>query len=242
MVGSTKTDRVLGTVEIPHEGPEEYNNIWQKVRSMWSYIYDNYYNDYDWFHIGGDDLFLIVENLRLYLESEEIQTAQNGGICLPSGEETTMQLPLFLGRRFAYQGHMDDIFISGGSGYTMNKASLKLLVTEGFPNYWPHAHTFSEDTMVAKELRKFDVYPYDTKDDKGGERYMPFQPGHHYGYRLPADIEKSSDWYAHYSIDIKQGPDHCAENSVAFHYIKDDMMYRLYAMLYDKCPPGTMEA
>jgi hypothetical protein len=43
MVASTKTDVALGTVAIPHEGPEEYNNIWQKVRSMWSYIYDNYY-------------------------------------------------------------------------------------------------------------------------------------------------------------------------------------------------------
>jgi hypothetical protein len=43
MVGSTKTDKTLGTVNIPHEGPEEYDNIWQKVRAMWSYIYDNYY-------------------------------------------------------------------------------------------------------------------------------------------------------------------------------------------------------
>ena len=43
MVASTKTDKGLGTVNIPHEGPEEYNNIWQKVRAMWSYIYDNYY-------------------------------------------------------------------------------------------------------------------------------------------------------------------------------------------------------
>lgn len=43
MVASTKTDVALGTVAIPHEGPEEYNNIWQKVRAMWSYVYDNYY-------------------------------------------------------------------------------------------------------------------------------------------------------------------------------------------------------
>ena len=64
--------------------PEEYNNIWQKVRSMWSY----YFKDYDWFHIGDDDLFLLVENLRLYLGSEEIQLAANGGERLPTGKET----------------------------------------------------------------------------------------------------------------------------------------------------------
>jgi len=105
MVGSTKTDKTIDAVEIPHEGEEEYDNIWQKVRSMWSYVYDNYYEKYDWFHIGGDDLYVIVENLRLYLESEEIQTAQNGGIYLPLGNETT-QTPLFMGRRFAYMGDM----------------------------------------------------------------------------------------------------------------------------------------
>ena len=43
MAASTKTDVALGTVLIPHEGPEEYDNIWQKVRSIWSYVYDNYY-------------------------------------------------------------------------------------------------------------------------------------------------------------------------------------------------------
>lgn len=238
MVGSTKTDKSLGTVEIPHEGPEEYNNIWQKVRSMWSYIYDNYYEKYDWFHIGGDDLFVIVENLRLYLESEEIKTAANGGVYLPTGSETE-QTPLFLGRRFAYQGDMNDIFISGGSGYTMNKASLKLLVTEAFPNYFPHAHTFSEDTMVAKLLRKFDVFPYDTKDDAGGERYMPFMPGHHYGYRLPPDPMNSKDWYAKYSINIKEGVDHCAADSVAFHYVKGNDMYWLFSLVYGMCPADT---
>jgi hypothetical protein len=174
MVGSTKTDASLGAVEIPHEGEEAYQNIWQKVRSMWSYIYDNYYDKYDWFHIGGDDIYLLVENLRLYLESEEIQTAQNGGIYLPIGDETE-QTPLFLGRRFAYMGNMDDIFISGGSGYTMNKAALKLLVTDGLENYFPHARTFSEDTMVARIFKKYGVFPYDTKDEAGGERYNPFQ-------------------------------------------------------------------
>eukprot|EP00532_Pseudo-nitzschia_australis_P011035 CAMPEP_0168230152 /NCGR_PEP_ID=MMETSP0140_2-20121125/15754_1 /TAXON_ID=44445 /ORGANISM="Pseudo-nitzschia australis, Strain 10249 10 AB" /LENGTH=1107 /DNA_ID=CAMNT_0008162207 /DNA_START=48 /DNA_END=3371 /DNA_ORIENTATION=+ len=234
MVGSTKTDVSIGAVNIQHEGPEEYDNIWQKVRSMWSYIYDNYYEKYDWFHVGGDDLFLIVENLRYYLESEEIRTAGNGGIYLPDGKESK-QTPLLLGRRFAYQGDMDNIFDSGGSGYTMNKATLKLLVTEGFPNYFPHLKTFSEDTMVAKLLKKINmVLPYDTKDDAGGERYMPFLPGHHYSYHLPENPD--TDWYAKYSIDIKEGLEHCSPQSIAFHYVKGDMMKRLFALAYGLCP------
>jgi glycoprotein-N-acetylgalactosamine 3-beta-galactosyltransferase len=263
MIASTKTDKELGTVNIPHEGPEEYNNIWQKVRSMWGYIYDNYYEDYDWFHIGGDDLFVIVENLRLYLESEEIQLAANGGETLPTGKETE-QVPLFLGRRFKEQGNWDRVFNSGGSGYTMNKAALKALVVNAFPTCMPHSKTFAEDVMVAQCFRnKLKVFPYDTKDEHGGERYMPFavsiivsivsliinstshsnidsytilshpQPAHHLSYKIPKDVK--SDWYANYSIDIKEGLDHCAARSVAFHYIKGDLMKRMYAILYGYC-------
>ena len=237
MVGSTKTDPAFDAVNILHEGPENYNNIWQKVRSMWSYVYDNYYATYDWFHIAGDDTFLIVENLRLYLESEEIKTAANCGIYLPDGNETT-QVPLFLGRRFAYQGDRNDIFNSGGSGYTLNKAALKLLVVNGFPRLFTSAVTSMEDVMVARILRHYGVYPYETKEESGGERYLPFSPGYHYSYRMPA-AGHYQDWYAQYSIDIKEGLDHCAARSVAFHYIKDDMMYRLYALLYHLCPPDT---
>lgn len=233
MVASDKTDKDLGTVNIPHEGPEEYHNIWQKVRSIWSYVYDNYYEEYDWFHIGGDDLYLLVENLRLYLESEEVQLAANGGTYLPDGKQK-QQIPLFLGRRFAEQGNMERIFNSGGSGYTLNKAALKSLVVKAFPVCMPHLKTFAEDVMVAQCLRnKIGVFPFDTKDDDGGERYMPFQPGHHLTYRPPAD--KTSDWYSNYSIDIKYGMDHMSAESVAFHYIQPPLMKRMHAILYGHC-------
>ena len=49
---------------IKHEGPEEYENMWQKSRAIWKYIYFHYRDDFDWFVLGGDDVFLIVENLR----------------------------------------------------------------------------------------------------------------------------------------------------------------------------------
>jgi glycoprotein-N-acetylgalactosamine 3-beta-galactosyltransferase len=115
----------------------------------------------------------------LYLESEEIKVAANGGVFLPEGNET-VQTPLFLGRRFALDGEekQEDVFNSGGSGYTLNKAALKALVVNGIPNYFPHAHTFSEDTIIAKIFKKMGILPYDTKDEAGGERYMPFMVRH----------------------------------------------------------------
>lgn len=126
------------------------------------------------------------------------------------------------------------IFNSGGSGYTMNKATLKALVTDAFPTCMPHLHTFAEDVMVAQCLRnKLKIFPFDTKDENGGERYMPFGPKHHLNYKIPENV--NSDWYANYSIDIKEGLDHCAARSVAFHYIKGPMMQRMHAILYGHC-------
>ena len=122
--------------------------MWAKVQSIWAFIYDNFYNDYDWFHLGGmysiglsfafvespraylffpqlgtnahlkyvgDDMWMIVENMRLYLESEEIVTAANGGKYLPNGDEKT-QTPLYLGSTFAYRGKPDRLYQTGGPG------------------------------------------------------------------------------------------------------------------------------
>ena len=256
---SDVTDRSIGTVNIPHEGIEEYNNIWQKVRSMWSYVYDNYYDKYDYFHSGGDDVYLLVENMRQYLESEEIRLASNGGVYLPADNEE-YQTPLFLGRRFKNGGDEKQIFNSGGSGYTMNKvracgifsfllricaqvsyiqclvsffcalslsrslqASLKALVVDSMPNCMPHKHDFSEDVLVARCLRKLGILAYDTKDEAGGERYMPFTPGHHLTYKPPKNVK--DDWYSNYSIDCKWGLDHCAARAIAFHYVKGEVAY-----------------
>jgi glycoprotein-N-acetylgalactosamine 3-beta-galactosyltransferase len=42
--------------------------MWQKSRSIWKYVYAHYMDKFDYFLMGGDDMFYIVENLRHYLE------------------------------------------------------------------------------------------------------------------------------------------------------------------------------
>jgi len=236
MVASNVTNPELNAVSITHKFDERYRNMWQKVRTMWSYVYDHYYNDYDWFHVGGDDLYLIVENLRYYLESEEIKTAANGGVYLPLGNETK-QVPLYLGCRQKRQGRKKDIYNSGGSGYTLNKAALKALVTNGLPKLYVDTKTSAEDVLIAWVLRRLAIYPYETKDEMGSERYNPHSPGYLYRYRKS---NAKSDWYSRYSIDIQPGLNHSSVHSVAFHYIKNDDMYKLHALLYGLCPADTL--
>ena len=147
-------------------------------------------------------------------------------------------MPLYLGGRLAFLGDKDMIFNQGGGGYTLNKAALKTLVVDGIPNHYTGAQTFTEDVVMAKVFQRLGVYPYDTRDDNGAERYHPYSPGFHYDFRLPQDKLHNKMWYAAYIIDdgsLKEGVDHCAEHSVSFHYIKVELMYRLYALLYGLC-------
>ena len=134
-----------------------------------SYVYDNYYDKYDWFHFGGDDYYLLVENLRLYLESEEIQLASNGGMKLPLGKEME-QTPLYLGHRFKHRGNAAEVYAS--SEYTLNKASLKALVVKAFPECQIREGAWFDDVAIGHCFRGQQIHPYDTQNDFGEERYM----------------------------------------------------------------------
>ncbi|CAM9609127.1 unnamed protein product [Ectocarpus fasciculatus] len=119
---SDAADPDLHTLQIEHEGPEEHENMWQKSRAIWKYINFHYKDDFDWFLLGGDDLFVIVENLRKYLLSDEIMHAAGGRI---NGGPN----PMYLGRRLRPFNDDELIFNSGGAGYVLNQASVGLLAS-----------------------------------------------------------------------------------------------------------------
>ena len=170
MVASNRTESSLDIVKISHSGPEDYGHVWSKVQAIWSYVYDHHYEDFDWFHIGGDDLYLLVENLRLFVESEEVQLLSNGGTYLPNGNEK-YQFPISLGLRFT-QGR--DIFNTGGSGYTMNKAALKTLVTKANSKDLSKASS-AEDLYLSRVLKRAaHLVPIDTCDEYNDPRYHHF--------------------------------------------------------------------
>ena len=240
MVMSTKEDADLPAANVVHEGPEQYNNIWQKVRSIWKYVHYAYASHFDWFIIGGDDLFVIAPNLRAYLLSPEITEA---------GKDHTV--PLFLGRRFQIPNAQ--LFNSGGAGYVLNRPALELLVRHlDETKCRPHQKVFAEDVNVAHCLKVAGgVEPYDTRDkswheeatiaDSGKEnreRFHPFTPGQHLTWRPPKRRRpngQSPDWYENYNAPwgIGLGADCCSEYSVSFHYVKPNLMPHMSALLFD---------
>lgn len=154
------------------------------------------------------------------------------------------QVPLYLGRRFALQGDMSQIFNNNAPGYVLNKAALKSLVRDAIPSLTEdqqHARTSSHHTMVAQAFRNVGIHAYPTQDENGGERFMPFPPRHHLMYRFPKDKDTTvPDWYEKYSLPgVKEGLDHFAARSISFHYVRGDEMAHLYTLAYGLCPDST---
>jgi hypothetical protein len=89
---SNLTDPSIGAIDLPHDGPESYGNMWQKIRSMWAYAHSNHYRDYDYFHIGGDDMYVVVENLRAYLDGP-FQPLQKKTLSPKCGSQTIIPKP-----------------------------------------------------------------------------------------------------------------------------------------------------
>ncbi|CAJ1968930.1 unnamed protein product [Cylindrotheca closterium] len=206
---STKTDARIPAISIEHDGREEYNNMWQKSRSMWKFVGKHYQADFDWFYIGGEDLLVIPQNLKNYLGTHD----PNKGY--------------FLGRRFK-GGGSGTYFNSGGAGYALSRASLQCIM-EHFeePVCRPDTHTPMEDVMIAQCLEKAcNISIFDTRDEQKRERFHPFAPQLHYVWQHPKP--PNHDWYEDYNKEwgIGLGKDCCAPDSVSFHYIKKPAMVR----------------
>lgn len=217
---STKDDPRIPAISLPHDGPEEYENMWQKVRSIWRFVGTHYLEDFDFFFQGGEDLYVMPQNLRTFLAD--------------SVEDPTKE-DFFGGRRFKW-GNSKVLFNSGGAGYALSQATLRKLVNTGLdhPGCFPTKHSSMEDVFMARCLKDvFDIGLVDTRDEQERERFHPFGPGGHYNWRPPK--AGKSDWYELYNRPWppKLGKDCCAPDSVSFHYLKKPAMVRhIHALLY----------
>jgi hypothetical protein len=220
---SDAEEEALPAIRLEHKGPEEYANMWQKLRATWAFAYlvfaggqygrevreghpdlvmtaDEYmgHSEYrqrrealgggeafDYFVVGGTDLLLVVENLRQFLLSDAIASQHASGT------------PLFLGRRFK-EPLSDHPFNSGGAGYVLNRHALHVLAT-ALPKCEPDLVGFWEDVMVANCLHAQGISTFDTTDAGGEERFHPFGPSLHMGFKMAA-VGTKPNWFEEYTL------------------------------------------
>lgn len=103
---------------------DEKENLWQRVRGMYAYMYQNYLNDYDYFHIAGDTNFVIVEVRFSFLIEDDVEishpAAQNLRHFLGSldkrKEPGSKEEPWMIGQWRPVQGPIP--VVGGSPGYS----------------------------------------------------------------------------------------------------------------------------
>ena len=226
LAASNETDQSIGAFNIPHTGEEAYKNMWQKVRSIWKFVYENYVDDFDFFHLGGDNMFVIPENLRYALS------------------EMNRSEPIYTGAAMGDKIHPRRWFCGGGAGYTLNQATVRMMVGEifGAAHCFPNGHRSDEDRSMGKCLRPRLIKCLHNMDELGEARY------HHYDAEFHATWKRGrkSNWnwqeleqHANL-VPFKDKLESISSTSVSFHLVgqslfRDQGVRRYYALLYGHC-------
>lgn len=129
-------------VNLPFAGEESYANLWQKLRALWKYVYTHYRGAFDWFLVGGDDLYVIMENLYGFLASSEVEAAVRRGTgvyagralrfnvstsCTDTGASDALCSSFVSSDLAALREAQEALYHSGGPGYLLDAAALRVL-------------------------------------------------------------------------------------------------------------------
>lgn len=220
-----------GHVHLPSNSPAgfSYDGMVQRTRTILVYLYDNFLGDFDFFHISGDDIFLIVENLKEFLASDKVKEWD--------GTEGKYALLGFIHQHHKYPNRE---YLAGGSGYTMSKKMLKAYVEGPLQTCDPGREGSQEDVAISECAQKLtEHYFIDSRDAVGAHRYhqCPVQelatfPTRKWG--LSTMVFKNAMQYQEkkYGYPVVYKDEYISNSSVAFHRISAAEMRRYEIFLY----------
>jgi glycoprotein-N-acetylgalactosamine 3-beta-galactosyltransferase len=225
LVFSTADDLTIPAIHLPHIGDEMYNNMWQKSRSIWKYIHEHYRHAFDWFLLGGDDMFYIMENLVSFLRSDVVQAEHRS----PSSSG------VYIGRRLRLprseeKGHAV-YFNTGGPGYLLNNKAVGVFNSIiDHERCFPLVLKYAEDALLAGCLMRegnLRAFP-STNDDLGRPRFHMFSPSATFAF----NVSDRTHWTAEYEAGMKAGQECCSPSSISFHDVNETGMYAMYDYFY----------
>jgi len=213
----------------------DFGNLWHKMQIAIVHLNARYGTQYDWFYKADDDTFAIIENLRRYLDSEEIREAQ----------ANHAKRGIFVGRRMNNKRMQrvapseQCMFNGGGPGYLFDRNGLATMAG-GIGEFMKEKRTHSDDLMLGCAAEAMNITIIDTRDKAGGERFHVFDPEICNSYQPPLGdvaIAKAykEDWYFSQTTNPLGGLKHCSPESVAFHHLSPQMLIFTYLYWY-QCP------
>ncbi|CCD64792.1 N-acetylgalactosaminide beta-1,3-galactosyltransferase [Caenorhabditis elegans] len=135
---------------------DTYDDLFRKSIFSLYYSYTSISKHFDWYLKTDDDTFVAMDHLREYLNT--LNPAE----------------PLYLGYRLA--PFMNNGYNSGGSGYILSNAAMRMFVEQLYHNVRLCPYDRGEDRGMGRCLESVGITPSDTRDDQELNRFMPFRP------------------------------------------------------------------
>lgn len=251
-------DLTIPTVRIV--APPRHDTLWQKHREIVRLLVREYSQDqFDWIFKCDDDTFLIMENLKTYLNRPDIQMVSKAGPVL-LGHRMTLQwwemqrlfepfeefdpehvaTVLQVKKETIDQGGL--LYTPGGGGYAMNWAYLKKLEGAFNEPFCLPNDMVPDDWAISFCMRHFGIIPLDTRDEEKRERFHQYDPHELYtrlhdedafDHKLFTSIYQENNWFSdHNGIGWQNGTNCCAPDSITFHYVKPPLMDSFYEFYY----------
>ncbi|CAI5452476.1 unnamed protein product [Caenorhabditis angaria] len=184
--------------------PDDYYNLFFKSRFAFHYIHNHISADFDWYLKADDDTFVIVENLQKYLA------------------HLNPDEPHYLG--YVLKPYLKNGYNAGGAGYVLSRAALKLFAEHLYYNESACPDDIYEDVGIARCLASAGIYPEDTRNSKGQNRFNTFSPSNTF-HQLKANIE-----WVKYKENM--GYDAFANDLISFHHLTPDEIRLFDILLY----------
>ncbi|XP_050301335.1 glycoprotein-N-acetylgalactosamine 3-beta-galactosyltransferase 1-like isoform X2 [Anthonomus grandis grandis] len=216
---STVDDPSLPSVALPVI--EDRPHLWGKTKRAMQYVYENYYDKYDWFFKADDDTYTVMENLKYLLYYKNASEPVYYGCRLKLAKET--------------EAPMD--FMSGGAGYVLSKEALKRFVQEALPNskVCRQEDTGDEDVEISKCLQGVGVNLGNSLDEEDRNRFTPV----FVNYMLIPGIMNEVEWYTRMMYNpYNLGVTCCSDYLITTHYVNPQQMYLLEYLIYHVTPFG----
>jgi glycoprotein-N-acetylgalactosamine 3-beta-galactosyltransferase len=227
---SNQTDASLGAFNIQYSN----NNEWERVLNVWKYVQHHYRNDFDIFHLGGDDMYVIPENLQKLVS--QFQPAFD-------------KVPLYLGGAVVPSRKTPDVrYCGGGAGYTLNSMALHIVATRMGECQTSNTLLLKPDYQMAMCLDQVaNLKCAKTTDSTNALRYLEYGIDYQakWSKQLKGTPIKVKPLADHHGIYMKASIGGISTDAVSFHMVngtqpiwnatKADTLRRVHAILRGSC-------
>ena len=185
---------------------EKYEDISAKSYRAWEFMHDKYVNIsqtdttmVDFVLKADVDTYIIWENALTFLRRFD------------------SALPHYIGRELV--DPRDGAFVAGAA-IILSKQALRSLYEATRTGSIAcsrkdfASHKQAEDVALAHCLKEVGIYPQNTRDASGAERFMVFNP-----QKMYSGDDPLPRWYMKRSLNTKRGAGCCSAEAIAFHYV-----------------------